>query len=73
MNTTRTWDFLTLDEVAAILRIGKRTAYELARNGQLGGATKVGGSWRILKDEFDKWVRQGGGASANNRRGNANG
>jgi len=64
MITTSKWDFLTLDEVAAILRIGKRTAYDLARKGQLGGATKVGGSWRILRDEFDKWVRRGGGASA---------
>lgn len=67
MITNTTWDFLTLDEIAAILRIGKRTAYELARTGQLGGATKVGGSWRILRDEFDKWVRQGGGASAPGR------
>lgn len=67
MNTATSWDFLTLDEVAEILRIGKRTAYELARTGQLGGATKVGGSWRILTSEFDKWVRQGGGASAPGR------
>jgi len=67
MLTTTQWDFLTLDEVAAILRIGKRTAYDLVRKGQLGGATKVGGSWRILRDEFDKWARQGGGASAPRR------
>ncbi len=64
MNTATHWDFLTLDEVAAILRIGKRTAYELARTGRLGGATKIGGSWRILKDEFDRWVRQGGDVRA---------
>lgn len=67
MTISNTWDFLTLDEAAAILRIGKRTAYDLARKGQLGGATKVGGSWRILKDDFDKWVRQGGGAAAPGR------
>ncbi len=63
MDKIATWDFLTLDEAAAILRIGKRTAYELARSGQLGGATKVGGSWRVLKQEFDKWIRQGGGST----------
>lgn len=40
MKTATQWDFLTLDEVAIILRIGKRTAYELARTGRLGGATK---------------------------------
>lgn len=64
MNTATQWDFLTLDEVAHILRIGKRTAYELARTGRLGGATKIGGSWRVLKDEFDRWVRKGGDVGA---------
>lgn len=44
MTITTTWDFLALDEAAAILRIGKRTAYDLARKGQLAGATKVGGA-----------------------------
>lgn len=58
------WEFLTLDEVAAILRIGKRTVYELARTGRLGGATKIGGSWRVLRDEFDRWVRKGGDVGA---------
>lgn len=62
MRTATHWHFLTLDEVASILRIGKRTAYELARTGRLGGAAKVGGSWRVLKEEFDKWVRGGGEA-----------
>jgi excisionase family DNA binding protein len=60
VRTATHWHFLTLDEVASILRIGKRTAYELARTCRLGGAAKVGGSWRILKDEFDQWVRRGG-------------
>jgi excisionase family DNA binding protein len=69
VRTATPWTFLTLDEVADILRIGKRTAYELARTGQLGGATKVGGSWRILKEGFDKWVRQGGGAGMLGRKG----
>ena len=52
--------FLTLPEVCALLRIGERTAYELCRTGQLGGAVKVGGQWRVERQAFDKWVEQGG-------------
>jgi len=59
-HATPHWGFLTLDEVAGILRSGKRTAYELARIGRLRGATTTGGSWRVLGDEFDRWVRRGG-------------
>ena len=54
-------EFLTLTEVRQRLRIGERTAYELARTGQLGGAVKVGGSWRIERRAFEAWIRQGGG------------
>ena len=44
-----------------MLRIGERTAYELCRTGKMGGAVKVGGSWRIEKEAFEEWVRRGGG------------
>ncbi len=54
-------DFLTIKEVCNILRIGERTAYELCRTSQLGGATRVGGQWRIEKTAFDAWVKRGGG------------
>lgn len=57
-------EFLTLKEVCDILRIGERTAYELCRNAQLGGAVKVGGQWRVEKTAFDKWVKQGGGEAS---------
>jgi len=52
---------LTIPEVCAILRIGARTAYELCRTGQLGGAVKVGGQWRVEKVAFEEWIRRGGG------------
>lgn len=51
------------DEVAGILQIGGRTAYELACTGRLGGASTIGGSWRILdQDELGTWARRGGEA-----------
>ena len=55
--------FLTIPEVCAKLRIGERTAYELCRTGQLGGAVKVGGQWRVEEAAFEKWVKQGGAAA----------
>ena len=56
--------FLTLKEVAELLRIGERTAYEMCRTGRMGGAVKVGGQWRIKRDAFDAWVAQGGEADS---------
>jgi len=58
MHTTH-WEFLPQDEVAAILRVGKRTLYELARTGRLGGSTKIGGSWRVLREKVRSlgWAR----------------
>ncbi len=54
-------NFLTVKEVCRILRVSERTAYDLCRNGQIGGAVKVGGQWRIEKVAFEKWVKRGGG------------
>ncbi len=38
----------TLDELAAYLKVGKRTLYRLAAHGEIP-AFKVGGTWRFLK------------------------
>jgi excisionase family DNA binding protein len=54
-------DFLTIKEVCDILRIGERTAYELCRTSQLGGAVRVGGQWRIERTAFEAWAKRGGG------------
>ena len=40
-------DILTLDEVAAYLKAGKRTIYRLAASGEIP-AFKLGGTWREL-------------------------
>ena len=58
MNTP---EFLTLPEVAALLRIGERTAYDLARAGRIPAA-KVGGQWRIRRTDLDAWLARGGEA-----------
>jgi excisionase family DNA binding protein len=45
-------EFLTLRELASLLRVSRTTAYELARAGAVP-AVKVGGVWRIPRAELD--------------------
>jgi len=47
------FDILTLTEVAAYLRVTKRTLYRLAQEGQLP-AFKLGGTWRFRREELDR-------------------
>jgi len=54
--------YLTLQEAAALLRIGERTAYARCRSGQLPGAAKVGGRWRVDRTVLEIWLRRGGDA-----------
>ncbi|HGO5322178.1 TPA: helix-turn-helix domain-containing protein, partial [Klebsiella oxytoca] len=44
----------TLDELAAYLKVGKRTLYRLAVHGEIP-AFKVGGTWRFRQSEIDQW------------------
>lgn len=56
-------EILTIDEVAAFLKAGKRTVYRLAASGKLP-AFKLGGTWRFRRAELDQWiVSQIGGAT----------
>lgn len=50
-------EILTLDEVAAYLKAGKRTIYRLAAARKIP-AFKVGGTWRFSRSEIDGWIRQ---------------
>lgn len=48
-------EILTLEEVAAYLKAGKRTVYRLAQDGKIP-AFKLGGSWRFRRAELDQWI-----------------
>ncbi|KIO50287.1 helix-turn-helix domain-containing protein [Nitrosospira sp. NpAV] len=50
-------EILTLDEVAAFLKTGKRTAYRLAQKGEIP-AFKLGGTWRFRRSELDSWIAE---------------
>lgn len=54
MSTTTTTaadsgDILTIGEAADYLRISHESAYRFAQRGELPGARKVGGLWRISR------------------------
>lgn len=48
-------EILTLDEVSAYLKAGKRTVYRLAAEGKLP-AFKLGGAWRFRRSDLDEWI-----------------
>jgi excisionase family DNA binding protein len=48
-------EILTLDEVAAYLKAGRRTVYRLAAEGKLP-AFKLGGTWRFRRSDLDAWI-----------------
>jgi excisionase family DNA binding protein len=48
-------EILTLGEVTAYLKAGKRTVYRLAQNGDIP-AFKLGGAWRFRRTKLDRWI-----------------
>ena len=52
-----TGEIFTLDEVAAYLKVGKRTVYRLAAGKKIP-AFKVGGTWRFRRQEIDLWIKK---------------
>ncbi len=50
-------EFLTVEEVQQILKIGKNQAYKLTKRGDFP-SLKVGKQHRIPKDEFRKWCER---------------
>ena len=48
-------EILTLAEVAEYLKISKKTAYRMARSGDLP-AFKAGKHWRVRQAELGTWI-----------------
>ena len=51
----------TVDDLAAYLKLPKRTIYKLAQEGKIPGQ-KVGRHWRFLRETIDAWLRSGDAA-----------
>ena len=50
-------DVLTIEELAAYLRIPKSTLYKLVREGK-DPCQKVGRHWRFHKESIDRWLNE---------------
>ena len=49
--------FLTVAEVAAMMRVSKMTVYRLVHNGEVP-AVRVGRSFRVLETDVDEYLRK---------------
>ena len=47
---------LTPAHVAEMTQLSEATILRLARNGELPGARKLGGSWRVVEPTFLAWL-----------------
>lgn len=50
--------YLTVKEVSNFLRISERTIYRLCRDGEIAGARRFGGVWRIHAPTLLKSIRE---------------
>ena len=48
---------LTIKEVAGYLKVKERTIYRLSQAKKIP-AFKVGGMWRYLRVDIDRWIKQ---------------
>jgi excisionase family DNA binding protein len=55
--TAREVEILTVDEVAAWLRIHPTTVYRLLRQGKIPGF-KVGSDWRLNREMIEQWSKR---------------
>ena len=51
-------EWLTIEEAAEHLKMGRSTLYKLAQTGRMPGH-KVGRAWRFDSAELDDWLRSG--------------
>ena len=63
-------EFLTPNELSRILKLHPFTITRLAREGKIPGS-KIAGSWRFRKDEFERWVASRGPGSQSDPNGAA--
>lgn len=61
-------DVLTIEELAAYLKIPKSTLYKLVREGKVP-CQKVGRHWRFHGSAIDAWLKERGGTSMENNKG----
>ena len=59
---------LTVDEVASLLRVERKTVYAAIQRGEIPGVRRVGSLLRISRDAVLEWLSQGQGRVSRSRR-----
>jgi excisionase family DNA binding protein len=59
---------LTVDELATLLRVNRKTVYEALSRGEIPGARRIGASYRILRGAVLEWLSSGQDRVARSRR-----
>jgi excisionase family DNA binding protein len=57
---------MTVDEVAVLLRVNRKTIYELIARRELPGVRNIGRALRIERDAVLSWLRDGQGRDSRN-------
>ena len=52
---TNTNEVMTIDELAAYVKVSKSTLYKLVQNGKVPGQ-KIGKHWRFRREAIDRWL-----------------
>jgi PTS system nitrogen regulatory IIA component len=55
--------WLTIDELAEYLKMGRTKLYTMAQMGKVPG-NKIGSQWRFDREEIDQWIKSGDAADA---------
>jgi excisionase family DNA binding protein len=61
-------EVLTVDELADLLRVERKTAYAAVAAGEIPGARRIGRTIRIHRDAVLTWLAQGQGRVSHSRR-----
>jgi excisionase family DNA binding protein len=59
---------LTVDELATLLRVNRKTVYDALSRGEIPGARRLGATYRILRDAVLEWLASGQDRVARSRR-----
>lgn len=61
-------DALTVDELACLLRLNRKTVYAAVRAGEIPGVRFIGRAIRISRTTVEKWLQEGQGRVPRSRR-----
>jgi excisionase family DNA binding protein len=60
---------LSVEEVAALMRINRKTAYAAIAEGEVPGVRRLGRCIRVSRDVLLRWLAEGEGGKVERRRG----